>query len=89
MLKENPHYPHHVFKLKRALYDLKQAPQAWYERLTNFLIEKGYERGGLIKHCSLERINVILSLLKFMLRIGRLVHVCFMRAVEWYMNHVV
>ena len=46
---EDPHYPHHVFKLKRALYDLKQAPRAWYERLTNFFIEKGYERGGVDK----------------------------------------
>ena len=46
---EDPHYPHHVFKLKRALYGLKQAPQAWYERLTNFLIEKGYEREGVDK----------------------------------------
>ena len=46
---EDPHYPHHVFKLKRALYGLKQAPRAWYERLTNFLIEKGYEREGVDK----------------------------------------
>ena len=46
---EDPHYPHHVFKLKRALYGLKQTPRAWYERLINFLIEKGYERGGVDK----------------------------------------
>ena len=37
--------PNHVFKLKRALYDLKQAPRAWYERLSKFLLEKGlYKR---------------------------------------------
>ena len=29
------------------MYGLKQVPRAWYERLTNFLIEKGYERGGV------------------------------------------
>ena len=46
---EDPHHPHHVFKLKKALYGLKQAPRAWYERLTNFLIEKCYERGGVDK----------------------------------------
>ena len=46
---EDLHYLHHVFKLKKALYGLKQAPQAWYERLINFLIEKGYERGGVDK----------------------------------------
>ena len=28
---------------------MKQAPRAWYKRLTNFLIEKGYKRGGVNK----------------------------------------
>ena len=38
-----------MFKLNKAFYCLKQAPRAWYERLTNFLIEKGYKRGGVHK----------------------------------------
>jgi hypothetical protein len=29
--------------LSKALYGLKQAPRAWYERLHNFLIEKGFK----------------------------------------------
>ena len=33
------------FKLKKALYGLKQAPRQWYERLSNFLLSQGYERG--------------------------------------------
>jgi hypothetical protein len=41
----DPHYPHHVYKLKKALYGLKQAPRAWYERLTTYLLEKGFTRG--------------------------------------------
>jgi hypothetical protein len=28
--------------LSKALYGLKHAPRAWYERLWNFLIEKGF-----------------------------------------------
>lgn len=36
---EDPHYPDNVFKLKKALSGLKQAPRAWYERLTQFLSE--------------------------------------------------
>ena len=43
----DPHQPEHVYKLKKALYGLKQAPRAWYERLTKYLIEKGYTRGGV------------------------------------------
>ena len=38
-------YLNHVFKLKKALYGLKQAPRQWYERLSNFLLSKGYVRG--------------------------------------------
>jgi hypothetical protein len=41
----DPYYPHHVYKLKKALYGLKQAPRAWYERLTTYLLEKGFTRG--------------------------------------------
>jgi hypothetical protein len=35
--------PNHVYKLKKALYDLKQAPRAWYERLRDFLLSKGFK----------------------------------------------
>ena len=38
-------FPNHVFKLSKALYGLKQAPRAWYERLSNFLLEKGFSKG--------------------------------------------
>ena len=38
-------FSNHVFKLSKALYGLKQAPRAWYERLSNFLLEKGFSKG--------------------------------------------
>ena len=34
-----------VYKLKRALYGLKKAPIAWYDRLTAYLTEHGFKRG--------------------------------------------
>jgi hypothetical protein len=35
----------HVYKLKKALYRLKQAPRAWYERLRDFILSKGFIMG--------------------------------------------
>lgn len=32
----------HVCQLKKALYDLKQAPRAWFQRLSAFLIRDGF-----------------------------------------------
>jgi hypothetical protein len=37
--------PNHVYKLSKALYDLKQAPRAWYKGLQNFLASKGFKIG--------------------------------------------
>ena len=42
---EDHQHPGHVFKLKRALCGLKQAPRQWYERLRDFLTSQGYDRG--------------------------------------------
>ena len=42
---QNHLYSDHVYKLKKALYDLKQAPRAWYDRLTKFLISDGFSMG--------------------------------------------
>ena len=37
---EDPNFPNHVYRLKKALYGLKKAPRVWYERLTTYLLEK-------------------------------------------------
>jgi hypothetical protein len=42
---EDPRYSNHVYRLSKALYGPKQAPRAWYERLRDFLIEKGFTIG--------------------------------------------
>ncbi|GKB37869.1 retrovirus-related pol polyprotein from transposon TNT 1-94 [Tanacetum coccineum] len=39
--------PSHVYKLKKALYCLKQAPRAWYDRLSSFLISQHFSKGAM------------------------------------------
>ncbi|GJQ93172.1 retrovirus-related pol polyprotein from transposon TNT 1-94 [Tanacetum coccineum] len=39
--------PSHVYKLKKALYDLKQAPRAWYGMLSSFLISQNFSKGAV------------------------------------------
>ncbi|GJR50110.1 retrovirus-related pol polyprotein from transposon TNT 1-94 [Tanacetum coccineum] len=38
-------YPNHVYALDKALYGLRQAPQAWYDVLSTFLIYTGFQKG--------------------------------------------
>ncbi|GJS53581.1 putative ribonuclease H-like domain-containing protein [Tanacetum coccineum] len=46
---EDPHFPNKVYKVEKALYGLHQAPRAWYETLSTYLIENGFRRGTIDK----------------------------------------
>ncbi|KAJ9557081.1 hypothetical protein OSB04_011695 [Centaurea solstitialis] len=35
---EDPKYPDRVYKLRKALYGLHQAPRAWYDTLSSYLL---------------------------------------------------
>nr|GEZ25344.1 hypothetical protein [Tanacetum cinerariifolium] len=37
-------YPDHVYALDKALYGMKQAPRAWYDVLSKFLIDSGFQK---------------------------------------------
>ncbi|GKB56661.1 retrovirus-related pol polyprotein from transposon TNT 1-94 [Tanacetum coccineum] len=41
----DPEFPDHVYRLKNSLYGIKQAPRAWYDKLSSFLIEHGFTKG--------------------------------------------
>jgi hypothetical protein len=43
----DPERPNHVYRLKKALYDLKQAPRAWYNKLYAFLLENKFTKGSV------------------------------------------
>ncbi|KAI3735401.1 hypothetical protein L6452_14897 [Arctium lappa] len=52
---ENPSYPDRVYKLKKALYGVHQAPRAWYDTLFTYLLENGFERGIIEKTLFIKR----------------------------------
>nr|GEU48511.1 retrovirus-related Pol polyprotein from transposon TNT 1-94 [Tanacetum cinerariifolium] len=43
----DPYHLDKVYRLKKALYGLKQAPRAWYDKLSNFLVSKGFFKGSI------------------------------------------
>nr|GFD19500.1 retrotransposon protein, putative, unclassified [Tanacetum cinerariifolium] len=43
----DPDHPEKIYRLRKALHGLKQAPRAWYDELLNFLISKGFTKGTI------------------------------------------
>nr|GEV48059.1 hypothetical protein [Tanacetum cinerariifolium] len=43
----DPDNPNHVYKLKKALCRLKQAPRTWYDMLSSFLISQDFSKGSV------------------------------------------
>nr|GEU68659.1 hypothetical protein [Tanacetum cinerariifolium] len=41
----DPDHPEKVYRLRKALHGLKQAPRAWYDELSKFLTSKGFTKG--------------------------------------------
>ncbi|GKA18815.1 putative ribonuclease H-like domain-containing protein [Tanacetum coccineum] len=44
----DPAYPNKVYKVIKALYGLHQAPKAWYETISSFLMDNGFRREQLL-----------------------------------------
>nr|GEW32285.1 hypothetical protein [Tanacetum cinerariifolium] len=52
---EDPDFPDKVYKIEKALYGLHQAPRAWYETLSTYLIDNGFYRGQIDKTLFIKR----------------------------------
>nr|GEX94015.1 hypothetical protein [Tanacetum cinerariifolium] len=46
---EDPYSPNKVYKVEKALYGLHQAPIAWYETFSTYLLENRFRRGIIDK----------------------------------------
>ncbi|GJX75039.1 putative ribonuclease H-like domain-containing protein [Tanacetum coccineum] len=46
---EDPQFPDKVYKIEKALYGLYQAPRAWYETLSTYLLENKFRKGTIDK----------------------------------------
>ncbi|GKA28009.1 reverse transcriptase domain-containing protein [Tanacetum coccineum] len=44
---EDQDFPDRVYKVEKALYGLHQAPRAWYETLSTYLLDNGFQRGKI------------------------------------------
>ncbi|GJZ36596.1 DNA-directed DNA polymerase [Tanacetum coccineum] len=52
---EDLDFPDRVYKVEKALYGLYQAPRAWYETLTTYLLDNGFQRGKIDKTLFIRR----------------------------------
>ncbi|GKD23579.1 putative ribonuclease H-like domain-containing protein, partial [Tanacetum coccineum] len=52
---EDPDFPDRVYKVENVLYGLHQAPRAWYETLSTYLLENGFQRGKIDKTLFIRR----------------------------------
>ncbi|GKA07135.1 putative ribonuclease H-like domain-containing protein [Tanacetum coccineum] len=55
---EDPNFPDRVYKVEKALYGLHQAPRAWYETLSTYLLDNGFQRGKIDKTLFIKRHKV-------------------------------
>ncbi|GJV95300.1 putative ribonuclease H-like domain-containing protein [Tanacetum coccineum] len=53
----DPEFPNRVYKVEKTLYGLHQAPRAWYETLSTYLLENGFRRGTIAKSLFIKKIK--------------------------------
>nr|GEU75165.1 putative ribonuclease H-like domain-containing protein [Tanacetum cinerariifolium] len=52
---EDLDFPDRVYKVEKALYGLHQAPRAWYETLSTYLLDNGFQRWKIDKTLFIKR----------------------------------
>nr|GEV10270.1 hypothetical protein [Tanacetum cinerariifolium] len=52
---EDSDFPDRVYKVEKALYRQHQAPRAWYETLSTYMLDKKFQRGKINKTLFIKR----------------------------------
>ncbi|GJZ82373.1 putative ribonuclease H-like domain-containing protein [Tanacetum coccineum] len=52
---EDLEFPNRVYKVEKALYGLHQAPRAWYETLSTYMLNNKFQRGKIDKTLFIKR----------------------------------
>ncbi|GJT01469.1 copia protein [Tanacetum coccineum] len=53
----DPKFPKKVYKAEKALYGLHQAPRAWYETLSTYLMDNRFHRGQIDKTLFIKKLK--------------------------------
>ncbi|GKC82857.1 putative ribonuclease H-like domain-containing protein, partial [Tanacetum coccineum] len=53
----DPEFPKKVYKVEKALYGLHQAPRAWHETLSTYLLDIGFHKGQIDKTSFIKRVK--------------------------------
>ncbi|GJX71114.1 uncharacterized mitochondrial protein-like protein [Tanacetum coccineum] len=62
----DPEFTEKVYKVEKALYSLHQAPRAWYETLSTYLLDNGFYRGQIDKTLFIKRVSSLGELTFFL-----------------------
>ncbi|GJZ49999.1 putative ribonuclease H-like domain-containing protein [Tanacetum coccineum] len=54
---EDPKFPDRVYKVEKALYGLHQDTRAWYETLSTYLLDNGFQRGIIDKTLFIKKVK--------------------------------
>ncbi|GKE12443.1 putative ribonuclease H-like domain-containing protein, partial [Tanacetum coccineum] len=54
---EDPEFLDRVYKVEKELYGLHQAPKAWYETLSTYLLDNRFQRGQIDKTLFIKRVK--------------------------------
>ncbi|GJU61518.1 putative ribonuclease H-like domain-containing protein [Tanacetum coccineum] len=54
---EDSEFPDKVYKVEKALHGLHQAPRAWFETLSTYLLDNGFLRGQIDKTLFIKRVK--------------------------------